>query len=329
MSNESKTLDTIIKEIVYNKDVHNLLLRPDATHPYGEIVQFQIDECKDNGTTIEEEGFQIGEPFDGDIEHAPILFLSSNPAFNFDEVSPRYFPASGKIFMPEHFDENKKVKISDGEYSLEELKKKLTVPQKEMTFEEIKDFFTTRIQKSPARSDKDQTLRIPIKDGGTALVKYWGCVRNNTEFLLPQALITGSSPSQKAREIMKYAVCMEIVPFRSNQEEGVPNALNTCWDTFTKHLLALSGASVIVLIGNTVLDCFVSHLAPNAMGTLTGQNICRCTIGGRERLVVKVDFVRGAFSKFKTFFSANVIDTLKKTIKNSTVVQKALNPNSN
>ena len=86
---------------------------------------------------IEEESFQIGEHFDNDIEHAPILFLSSNPAFTFDEVSPRYFPASGKIFIPEHIDTAKKAEFSAGEYSLEEIKKKLTVPQKEMTFEEI------------------------------------------------------------------------------------------------------------------------------------------------------------------------------------------------
>ena len=143
MSNESKTLDTIIKEIISNKDVHNLLLRPVTTHTYGEIVQFQIDECTDNGTTIEEEGFQIGEPFDGDIEHALILFLNSNPAFNFDEVSPRYFPASGKIFMPAHIDTAKKTEFSAGECSLKEIKKKLTVPQKEMTFEEVKEFFKT------------------------------------------------------------------------------------------------------------------------------------------------------------------------------------------
>lgn len=336
MSNEPKILDTIIKEIVCNKDVHDLLLKPDVAHPYREIVQFQIDECTDNGTTIEEEGFQIGEPFDGDIENAPILFLSSNPAFNFDEVSPRYFPASGKIFMPAHIDTAKKAEYSAGEYSLEEIKKKLTVPQKEMTFEEIKDFFTTRIQTSQVRKENAETLYIPLKDGGTFAVHYWGCVRNNTELLLPPALTSqwnDLSRSQRAREIMKYAVCMEIVPFRSNGEEGVDNAKNTCWDVFTKHLLALSDASVIVLVGDKVLDCFTSKIASDAMGTLDGHNICRCTIGGKERLVVKVDFAQGSFSKFQTFFDGKifdseknitVIDALKNAVANSLFVQKAL-----
>ncbi len=67
MSDNAKTLDEVIKEIVFNKDVHNLLLKPNPAHPYGDIMQFQINECIDNGTSIEEEGFQIGEPFDGDI----------------------------------------------------------------------------------------------------------------------------------------------------------------------------------------------------------------------------------------------------------------------
>ena len=115
------TLDDIISDVVYNKDVHNLL-----TQPYGGIVQFQIEECVNNGTSVDKEGFQIGEPFDGDIENAPILFLSSNPAFNFDEVSPRYFAASGKVFKPKHVSVTKRVKFSD--LSKEDLSKRKCHP---------------------------------------------------------------------------------------------------------------------------------------------------------------------------------------------------------
>ncbi len=243
--------------------------------------------------------------------------------------------------MPAHIDTAKKAELSAGEYSLEEIKQKLTVSQKEMTFEEIKDFFTTRIQKSPARNKNDQTLRIPLKDGGTVAVSYWGCVRNNTEFLLPSALKAqwaNLSCSQKAREIMKYAVCMEIVPFRSNRERGVNNAKNTCWDAFTKHLLALSGASVIVLVGDKVLDCFTSKIASDAMGTLDGHNICRCAIGCKERLVVKVNFAQGSFSKFQTFFDGKIFDSeknitviqaLKNVVANSSLVKKAIHTDGN
>ena len=140
------TLDQVISDIIYNRDVQKLLMQPDLKQPYGEVTQFQIDECEDNDTSINNEGFQIGEPFDGDIENAPVLFLSSNPAFNFDEVSPRYF-ADGKVFMPEHISATKREKFSDAskEYSFDEIRKMFIEPQKEMSFDEIKTFLKTRI----------------------------------------------------------------------------------------------------------------------------------------------------------------------------------------
>ena len=323
MSNGMKALDDVIREIIYNLEIHNLMV-----NPYREIVQFQDNECRgmtqpEKGRpSLSKEGFQIGEPFDGDIEHAPILFLSSNPAFNFDEVSPRYSPSSSRIFMPKH--------IVSADTS--------TVPQREMTFKEIKDFFTTRIQTSPAQNDDDETLRIPLKNGETKEVSYWGSVRNNTEMLLPQSLTASKqwkalTPSKRAREIMRYAVCMEIVPFRSSSEIGVnEKLLNECWEKYTKHLLALSGASVIVLVGNKVLDCFTSHIDPNAKEILAARSISTQTIGGSARLVVKVDFAQGAMRIFNTFFSAADIMTLQNAVANTQIVADALktiNANNN
>ncbi|MBR1437719.1 MAG: hypothetical protein IJ587_04205, partial [Synergistaceae bacterium] len=197
----------------------------------------------------------------------------------------------------------------------------LTEPQKEMSFDEIKTFFKTRIQTSPARNDKDQTLRIPLKDGGTICVPYWTCVKNNTELLLPDGF-----KGKPAREIMKYAVCMEIVPFRSNGEEGVTNAKNVCWNDFTRDLLELSGASVIVLVGDKVLDSFVSNIAPKAMGTLTAKQIYRIKIGNKDRLIVKVDFMLGKIRRFKGFFDDGVIVALQNAVASSPFVQKALQP---
>lgn len=317
MSNEAKTLDSIthiqeiildsiIQEIIYNKDVHNLLLNPKLAHPYRSIVQFQINECNGKGISINEEGFQIGEPFNGDIKQAPILFLSSNPAFNFDEVSPRFFPNSGKLFVPEHIENGSK-----------KGKKEIKPDSYDSC---IKKFFLSRIQKII----NGRSLHIPLKNGKTKAVPYWGCVRENTKYLLPDKILEGYKGKAKIREIMKYAVCMEIVPFRSNKENGVPNALDKCWDTFTTHLLELSRASVIVLVGNTVLDCFVKNFANNAEGTLTGRNIFRCTIGNKGRLVVKVDFSQGKFSRFKTFFSGTVITILKNAVEDSPLVKEAI-----
>ena len=323
-------LKDVIKKVVDNDDVCNLLKQP-----YGEIIQFQIEECINNGTSIDKEGFQIGEPFDGDIENAPILFLSSNPAFNFDEVSPRYFAASGKVFKPKHVSVTKRLKFpnSSTEYSFDEVREMFTEPQKEMSPDDIKDFLKTRIQTSPARNDEDQTLRIPLRNGGTIEVPYWSCVKNNTELLLPTELKntwTDLNPSQRAREIMKYAVCMEIVPFRSSSEIGVNDELlNKCWIDFTKHLLELSGAEVFVLVGNKVLDVFTRQLAVSDgdKNKLEKHGVIdNMPIGNKQRSIVKVDFNSGKFSRLDNakLFSNDVVDTLSKAVSASPLVKKAI-----
>ena len=126
---------------------------------------------------------------------------------------------------------------------------------------------------------------------------------------------------------------MEIVPFRSSSEIGVnEKLLNECWEKYTKHLLALSGASVIVLVGNKVLDCFTSHIDPNAKEILAARSISTQTIGGSARLVVKVDFAQGAMRIFNTFFSAADIMTLQNAVANTQFVRDALktiNANNN
>ena len=335
------TLDNIIRDVVYNKDIQALLKKPEK-HPYYEITQFQIDECKNNYTSIEKEGFQIGEPFDGDIENAPILFLSSNPAFNFDEVSPRYFPDSDKVFMSEHITTNACM-VTGGIYSFDEIKTIFTVPQREMSFDEIKNFLKNRIQTSPAKNISDKTLRITLKDGGSIAVPYWGTIRNNTEILLPtalKALWTGRlTPSQQAREIMKYAVCMEIVPFRSTMAAGVLPALNKCWNDFTKHLLAFSAAKVIVLVRSVAVNTFCANvpLTTAQQQTLLEHNIVKCTLEGKERFVVRAETAgRGAGTAlvpFDRYFDPNIYPTtnlntlseLQNAVANSSLVQKAIN----
>ena len=87
-----------------------------SQNPLRDFVQSQIDECCKNGSTLQKEGFQIGEPWNGDILNAPVLFLSSNLAFNFYEASPRYMIIGDEdeIVMPAH--ENNPKEIIDTDY---------------------------------------------------------------------------------------------------------------------------------------------------------------------------------------------------------------------
>ena len=217
-----------------------------------------------------------------------------------------------------------------------------------MSFDEIKNFFKKRIQTSPAKNENDRTLRIPLKDGGLVAVPYWGTIRNNTEILLPpdlkalwdKALLDDKlTPSQRAREIMKYAVCMEIVPFRSTMAAGVrPETLNKCWNDFTKHLLEFSAAKVIVLAKPVALNTFCANVPLTAaqQQTLLEHNIVRCTLGDKERLVVRAETagmgVGTAFVPFNKYFdpveypttNPNTLAQLQEAVASSPLVQKAI-----
>ena len=79
----NKGLRDIAENIMFNGEIRKLIQNPNQDGLYRELVGFQIKQCETLDLSIEKEGFQIGEPWNGDIENAPILFLSSNPSFDF------------------------------------------------------------------------------------------------------------------------------------------------------------------------------------------------------------------------------------------------------
>ena len=184
----NKKLKRIVKDIIFNQDISNLLddYRKNGSitinSPYKDLVQFQIDECVKENSDILTEGYQVGEPWNGDIENAPILFLSSNPAYKFYEISP-------------HYDIIKKL-----------IKKAGIIIKNTDSFIE---FISTRIQKSPSHDENDSVLRVPVWKGKSD-VPYWSCVRERTEYLLPDDLKLQwnkkFSRKDYVREIMKYCV---------------------------------------------------------------------------------------------------------------------------
>ena len=312
-------LEEIIRDVAYNQDIKKLMIdyfkgTPLSQHPLRDFVQFQIDECIKKGSTLLKEGFQIGEPWNGDILNAPVLFLSSNPAFNFYEASPRFkLDTTGDyIFIPAH--ENNTEEIIDADY--------------------IKNFLCYRIQCSPAYCPNNR-LSIPLTNGNTNSVSYWDNVKSRIEEILPnsirtkwQAMVTNGEITQRnyAQKLMKYAVCMEIIPFRSNNQFGVnQSSINYCWDNFSKKILALSGASIIVIVGNNnnqvspmyVFDTFTQKMLgnnlANAQTILRNGDVYHKNIGGKDRLIVSIGFLRGKINLFTGNLTKNAIDELKST----------------
>lgn len=76
--------------------------------------------CKTIVQTQPEEDYQVPEPWSGDLENAPILFLSSNPSISMREKCPRNSWADDKIidFFAHRFGGGREGWTKDGKYTL-------------------------------------------------------------------------------------------------------------------------------------------------------------------------------------------------------------------
>jgi hypothetical protein len=295
MGDDIVGLDNVVESIFKNEDIHELLTditagRSPQDHPYRKLVESQRDEYSENNLNLEEQGFQVGAPWIGDIENAKILFLSSNPAFAFDENCPRYHAKTRSFKMP------------DG---------------KPLSLEEVKNFVCNYFQNAPIHGRALHIETLGSAEKRSRAVPYWGCIRNNVEALLPNSRKKPRKPLEAyVRNLMSYALCMEIVPFRSNCEIGVPEALDACWENFAQHILAHAAAPVFVLVGDKVRDAFLAKMIAdeekrkNVKETLINKGI-HYYRNGRERTVVSVEFTQGKIRRFTKYFPEETLNILK------------------
>jgi hypothetical protein len=119
-----------------------------------------------------------------------------------------------------------------------------------------------------------QALDADLKTYGP-IVRYWSSIQNRAEELL----------GREARPGIDYALS-EIVHCKSESEEGVKEALITCANRYMMKLLSCSGAIVLVLVGDKVLNHWNSlgmvglPQVPQVGGTVLQD------IAGRKRVVV-------------------------------------------
>lgn len=134
ISTEAKKL---LIEIVKCKNIHDCKINRNKNNPCYKIVDLQQ----------ELNNFQVPEPWNGDIENAPILFLSINPAINENEE----FPTFNKL----KWDNNK-----------------------------IIDFFCNRFDGEYAKIINDNAY-IRYKDGNfSKTVGYWNTTLKNTAAIM-------------------------------------------------------------------------------------------------------------------------------------------------
>ncbi len=177
-----------------------------------EIVDTQLEEHSESQLlTIGRKGvFHAPEPWAGNLTKAKIMFLSSNPSIDRNEIFPN-----------------------------------LTWPESEAL-----DFSLNRFSNDPNRKYgateglKIQEFdRVKLVSGKISKrVATWSALRNRAAILLDK-------DSKETSATADY-VMTEVVHCKSKNEAGVSSALSTCVSKWFEPMLALSAAKLIVVSGD-------------------------------------------------------------------------------
>lgn len=197
------------------------------THPCSAIV---LDQWK--GLSAEERiarwraAHQLPEPWDGHLETAPILFLSSNPSISGSVHSQR--PAALEREPPSEY-------LGRTAAEHPSIRRLGQGPRWEWADEEIVDRYESAFDLYIA----DGVAGL-LPDGGRApATRFWVEVRSRARELIP---------GREVRPGVDYALT-EAVRCKSRGEHGVAEAVNTCSARYLRRTLELSAAVVVVVLG--------------------------------------------------------------------------------
>ena len=296
--------------------------------PYENLVQIQVLECE---YPMEEAGYQVGEPWSGNIKSAPILFVNKMLGYVANEYCPRYIPND----CPDGFE----IVYTDRIFKNDRLM------NGNMTVDQVITFCNTRFKKAALHGNG---LYIKTTNG-IKPVRYWGAVRNNAEYLLPEELKiflrvkseVEISAEEYTCEIMKYVACTSVVPFKLGPlkyamdkrwfEEG--KTFMHCWKTFAEEIITLSGARIIVLVGDEVLRAFedserfteknlVMEEKSQPYSKRKSDTIKLYELG--NRLIVNVSVNQGGIRRFDKYFprGSEILEALKARMRKAIRVPK-------
>lgn len=258
MEDRSKKLDSLMDSVILNDEIYELWNtrlsvdnKPD--HFLSEFIDVQYN-CPKKVETKEPpeiRGYQIAEPWNGDLLNADIMFLSSNPGFDPIERFPRYHGGKGENIKFSFYEKNN----SKNEW---------------LSIKEVRDFFKNRFNKIPytksgvpsiyrdagiQSSNINNNDTAPIKPRG---VRFWKIIANMTEALLERTLEDKNKEvASYKRELFRHIVSMEIVPFKSKNESILNDKiLDCCWKKYSSKIFNMSGASIVFLTGKKAQETF-------------------------------------------------------------------------
>lgn len=172
-----------------------------------EVVQSQGASCVNE--------IQVPEPWNGGIQDAPLLFISSNPAFAPDEDYPTWADA-------------------DDGHNLDQMAERDAL---------IHGFFADRFEALPPAEPPILNARARRKGGGRLPAsRYLGNIYRLAQCIYGEDWRLGPGTS--------YAVT-EVVHCKSNAEAGVAAAAPVCAARYLNRVIETSCARVILALGET------------------------------------------------------------------------------
>ena len=246
-------------EVARCKLVEKCLKGPPANHPCATIVLEQwlgVDEKERRRSW--RAAHQLPEPWDGHLERAPILFVSSNPSIS----------GGPRVGRPRELEQNPPGLFFG--FSAQEhpsIRKLGQGPRWYWRGDEIVDRYEAAFDLYIADGIRG---RLP-DETTTSAVRFWSEVRGRArELILHRDVEPG----------VDYALT-EVVRCKSLGEHGVAEALQTCSQRYLKQTLEASGARVVVVLGRhaakAMLDVMEISSDPRVQE--------RVQIGRKERAV--------------------------------------------
>jgi hypothetical protein len=237
------------------------LTNRESTHPCREIVLHQWPDVPFEERVRWWRGeHHVPEPWDGHIESAPLLFLSSNPSLSSRRQAG---VRSAKTQPLSHL----------GLHTVDDhpsLRKGVAAPKWEWTDAELVDRYSSAFD---VFMTPDGTAAVDASGEALKSVQYWREMKKLADHLFGHATCPG----------VDYALT-EVVHCKSRSEVGVANAAKECVPRYLRKTLATSPAAVIVVVGRVARQAF-RHEYDYADAAQVSSPI---DVEGRMRVVVFV-----------------------------------------
>ena len=245
-----------------------------------------------------EQGYQVPEPWNGDLEKADILFLSSNPGINVFEKFPRYI-SRDKTSGEMRFSYAPVTDAAQADY---------------LSREEVRQFFIRRFQENPYTQSRLPGVYEFRKNGDGGVgpcrirsVKYWNVMMKIAANILGIKIDKKTPDVEVRREIFSHILSMEMVPFKSAIEGEIPKDLwKDCReDNFSRKIFYSSNAKVVFLVGWKTTKMFCTLERDRGINIMDAKTLWGSkerhgawTYDEKGRMVVAIRHLSGAWGAY-------------------------------